>query len=113
MIQLYQNTRCSKSRCALELVEQSGKEFEVVKYLEDAPSLEVLKDIIKKLNIKPIDLVRKGKAIWKEQFKDKNLSDEEIINAMVANPVLIERPIVINGDKAVIARPPESVLDIL
>ena len=113
MIQIYHNTRCSKSRCALELVEQSGKEFEVVKYLENTPSAEVLKAIIEKLNIKPIDLVRKGETIWKEQFKDKDLSDEEIINAMVANPVLIERPIIINGDKAVIGRPPESVLDIL
>jgi len=113
MIQIYHNTRCSKSRCALELVEQSGQEFEVVKYLEDAPSAEVLKDIIKKLNIAPIELVRKGETIWKEQFKDKDLSDEEIINAMVANPILIERPIVINGDKAVIARPPESALEIL
>ena len=113
MIQIYHNTRCSKSRCALELVEQSGKEFEVVKYLENTPSAEVLKAIIEKLNIKPIELVRKGETIWKEQFKDKNLSDEEIISAMLANPVLIERPIVINGDKAVIARPPESALDIL
>src|SRR6478752_2609970 len=113
MIQIYHNTRCSKSRCALELVEQSGKEFEVVKYLEDAPSVEVLKDIIKKLNIKPIELVRKGETIWKEQFKDKDLSDEQIINAMAANPILIERPIIINGDKAVIGRPPESALEIL
>src|SRR5689334_6795222 len=112
MIQIYHNTKYSKSRCAMELVEQSGKELELVKYLENTPSKEVLKDIIRKLNVKPIDLVRKEETVWKEQFRDRNLSDEEIIDIMVANPVLIERPIIINGDKAVIGRPPESVLDI-
>jgi arsenate reductase len=81
--------------------------------LENSPSEKELKDIIKLLNIKPIDLVRKNEAIWKENYKNKTLSNSEIIKAMAKYPKLIERPIVINGDKAIIGRPPESILDIL
>ncbi len=113
MIKIYHNARCSKSRCGLEILEKSGKDFEVVKYLEDVPTAEGLKDIIKLLGIKPIDLVRKGESIWKVNFKNKDLSDAEIITAMVENPKLIERPIVINGNKAVIGRPPELILEII
>jgi len=113
MIQIYHNNRCSKSRCGLQILEDSGKEFQVVKYLEDIPTREELKSIIKLLGISPIDLVRKNEAIWKEHYKGKNLTDNEIIDAMASNPKLIERPIVINGNKAVIGRPPESILDIL
>ena len=113
MIKIYHNNRCSKSRSGLEIVEQSGKHFEVVKYLEDVPSEKELKGIIKLLGIKPIELVRKNEAIWKDNFKGKDLSDAEIIKAMVENPKLIERPIVVNGNKAVIGRPPESISDII
>jgi len=113
MIQIYHNSRCSKSRCAVDLVTQSGKEFEVVKYLENGPTAEELRDLLKKLNMTPIELVRTGETIWKEQFKGKELTDEDIIEAMVANPILIERPILVNGDKAVVGRPPERVLEIL
>ena len=113
MIKIYHNNRCSKSRNGLQIVEQSGKPFEVVKYLEDVPSGKELKAIIKLLGIKPIDLVRKNEAIWKADYKGKDLSDAEIIKAMVENPKLIERPIVINGNKAVIGRPPETILDII
>jgi len=113
MIKIYHNARCSKSRCGVEILEKSGKDFEVVKYLEDVPTAEGLKDIIKLLGIKPIDLVRKGESIWKDSFKNKDLSDAEIITAMVENPKLIERPIVINGNKAVIGRPPELILEII
>jgi arsenate reductase len=113
MIKIYHNNRCRKSRSGLEILEHSGKEFEVVKYLEDIPSASELKKIIKLLNIKPIDLVRKNEMVWKENFKGKTLSDAEIISAMIKNPKLIERPIVIHGDKAVIGRPPEAILDIL
>ena len=113
MIKIFHNNRCSKSRNGLQIVEQSGKPFEVVKYLEDVPSEKELKDIIKLLGIKPIDLVRKNEAIWRADYKGKDLSDAEIIKAMVENPKLIERPIVINGDKAVIGRPPEAMLDII
>ena len=113
MIKIYHNNRCSKSRCGLEILENSGKEFQVVKYLDDVPTETELKEIISLLNISPIQLVRKGEKIWKEEFKGKELSDTEIIQAMVNNPKLIERPIVINGNKAVIGRPPESILDII
>ncbi|KAA5825642.1 arsenate reductase (glutaredoxin) [Algibacter amylolyticus] len=113
MIKIYHNNRCSKSRNGLVLLEESGKPFEVVKYLDNVPTVSELKNIIKLLNIKPIDLVRKNEAIWKENFKNKDLSDSEIIAAMVQFPKLIERPIVINGDKAVIGRPTELISTIL
>lgn len=113
MIKIYHNNRCSKSRNGLEILENSGKKFEVVKYLDTIPNKEELKEIINLLNISPIQLVRKNEKIWKEEFKGKELSDAEIINAMVNNPKLIERPIVINGNKAVIGRPPENILDII
>lgn len=113
MIKIYHNNRCSKSRCGLELLENSGKEFEVVKYLDTPPTIEELKHIIDLLGISPIELVRKNEAIWKEKFKGKELSDCEVISAMVTYPKLIERPIVISGNKAVIGRPTEAILDII
>lgn len=109
MIQIYHNSRCGKSRECLAFIEDSGKEYEVVKYLDEVPSFEELKTILKKLGIKPIELVRRKEKIWLENFKDKELSDNEIIQAMISNPILIERPIVINGEKAVIARPLEKI----
>ncbi|MCO7184740.1 MULTISPECIES: arsenate reductase (glutaredoxin) [Tenacibaculum] len=113
MIKIYHNPRCSKSRQGLEILENSGKEFETVKYLDTIPSTEELKGVISLLNISPIDLVRKNEKIWKEEYKGKELSDAEIIKAMVDNPKLIERPIVINGNKAVIGRPPENIKEII
>ncbi|MEE3999388.1 arsenate reductase (glutaredoxin) [Tenacibaculum sp. FZY0031] len=113
MIKIYHNPRCSKSRQGLEILENSEKEFEVVKYLETIPSTEELKEIIRLLNISPIDLVRKNEKIWKEEYKGKELSDSEIINAMIENPKLIERPIVVNNNKAVVGRPPESIKEII
>ncbi|PQJ73397.1 arsenate reductase (glutaredoxin) [Polaribacter butkevichii] len=113
MIKIYHNPRCSKSRQGLEVLENSKKEFEVVKYLEEIPSEKELTEIIKLLGIAPIQLVRKTEKIWKEEFKGKELSDTDIIKAMIENPKLIERPIVINGNKAVIGRPTETILDII
>lgn len=113
MIKIYHNNRCSKSRNGLQILEESGKEFEVVKYLDNIPSKEELTEVINLLNISPIELVRKNEKIWKEEFKGKDLSDAEIIDAMITNPKLIERPIVVNGNKAVIGRPPENILDII
>lgn len=113
MIQIFHNSRCSKSRECLTFIEDTGKEFEVIKYLDNVPNFEELKSIIKKLNIKPIELVRQKEKIWVDNFKEKKLSDDEIIKTMVANPILIERPIVINGDKAVIARPIEKAAEII
>lgn len=113
MIQIYHNPRCGKSREGLAILEESGKEFEIIKYLENTPDKKELQEIIKKLNIAPIDLIRKNESIWKEQFEEKNLSEEDIIGAMVANPILIERPIVINGNKAMIGRPPIKIATII
>jgi arsenate reductase len=113
MIQIYHNSRCGKSRECLAFLEKSGQEYEIIKYLEEVPTFDELKEIIKKLGIKPIELVRRKEKIWTENFKDKPLSDDEIINAMILNPILIERPIVINGDKAIIARPLEKVTTII
>lgn len=113
MIKIYHNNRCSKSRCGLEILENSGKKFEVVKYLENTPSEKELKEIIKLLGIAPIDLVRKNEKVWKEEFKGKELSDAELIKAMIKHPKLIERPIVVNGNKAVVGRPPEIIKEII
>lgn len=113
MIQIYHNSRCGKSRECLAFLENSGQNFEIIKYLEDIPSFEELKEIIKKLDLKPIELVRQKEKIWIENFKNLEMTDEEIIQAMISNPILIERPIVINGDKAVIARPLEKAAAIL
>jgi arsenate reductase (glutaredoxin) len=113
MIQIYHNSRCGKSRECLAFLENLGQKYEIIKYLEDIPTFDKLKEIIKKLGIKPIDLVRKKEEIWIENFKDKSLSDDDIILAMISNPILIERPIVINGDKAIIARPLEKVNSII
>ena len=113
MIKIYHNSRCRKSREGLQILEDSGKDFEIINYLEDVPSEKELQNIIKMLNIKPIDLVRKNEAIWKDQYKNKQLSDTEIISAMHKNPKLIERPIVVNNLKAIVGRPPENIKKII
>lgn len=113
MIKIYHNPRCSKSRQGLELLNNSGQKFETIKYLIETPTEKELAGILKKLKIMPIDLVRKQEKIWKKNYKGKELSDKEIIRAMVENPILIERPIVINGNKAAIGRPIENISDIL
>ena len=113
MIKIYHNNRCSKSRCGLEILENSGKEFEVVKYLDTPLSFDELKELISKLGITPIELVRKNESVWKENYTGKDLSDDDIIQAMTENPKLIERPIVVKGDKAVIGRPPETINELL
>lgn len=113
MIKIYHNPRCRKSREGLQIVENSGKEFEIIQYLNDIPSFDELSRIIKILAISPIQLVRKNEAIWKENYKGKELSDSDVIQVMIDNPRLIERPIVINNNKAVIGRPPENINSII
>lgn len=113
MIQIYHNSRCSKSRECLAFLEDSGKEFEIIKYLENVPTFKELKAILEKLNLKPIDLVRQKEKIWIENFKDNAKTEDEIIQIMVSNPTLIERPIVVNKNKAIIARPLEKITSIL
>lgn len=113
MIKIYHNPRCTKSRQGVAYLEEIGEDFEIIKYLEEVPTIEELKQILKLLGFSPIELVRKNEAVWKEQFKGKNLSDEEIIDAMFSNPKLIERPIISNGTKAVIGRPTENIKNVL
>jgi len=113
MIKIYHNPRCRKSREGLQILEDSGKDFEIVKYLDEIPTEKELSDIIKLLNINPIDLVRKNESIWKDNYKNKELTDNEIITAMVQNPKLIERPIVVNNNKAIVGRPPENIKKII
>jgi arsenate reductase len=112
-IKIYHNSRCSKSRQGLCILEDSKKDFDVINYLETPPTVKELKELLKMLGFTPIQLVRKGEAIWKENYKGKDLSDAEIIKAMIENPKLIERPIVVKGDKAVIGRPPENIEQLL
>ena len=109
MIKIYHNPRCSKSRLGVAFLEENNKEFEIVKYLDEQLSETQLAEIINILGIKPIELVRKNEKIWKENFKGKELTDKEVVKAMVENPKLIERPIVINDKKGVIARPTENI----
>jgi len=112
-IQIYHNPRCSKSRQTLAILEEQGVEADVVEYLKTPPSAAELKAILHKLGLSPMQLMRKGEAEFKEHVKDKKLDDAALIDMMVAHPILIERPIVIQGEKAAIGRPPESVLEIL
>lgn len=109
MITIYHNTRCKKSREGLQLVENSGKEFQIREYLKEPLSEKELKALLTKLNMTAIQLVRKNEKIWKENFKDKDLSENELVRIMVENPKLIERPIVENETKAVVGRPPEEI----
>tara|TARA_R110001583_G_scaffold31233_3_gene107052 strand:+ start:3180 stop:3518 length:339 start_codon:yes stop_codon:yes gene_type:complete len=112
-MKIYHNPRCSKSRQGLEILEKSKLKFETIKYLDTPISKKELEEIIKLLKIAPIDLVRKNEALWKENYKGKTLTDDALINVLVENPKLIERPIVINNGKAVIGRPPEIIKSIL
>ncbi|WP_228237411.1 arsenate reductase (glutaredoxin) [Allomuricauda sp. M10] len=113
MIKIYHNPRCGKSRQGLQILEHSGKEFEIIKYLEEVPTKDELKSLIELLGISPLELVRQNESIWKEKYKSKKLSDDAILQAMVENPKLIERPIVVVGNKAVIGRPPEKINTLL
>ena len=113
-VRIYHNPRCSKSRETLALLEAKGVTPRVVEYLKTPPSAAELKAILKMLGLKPRDLMRKGEPRYAELgLKDRNLDDDALIALMAANPILIERPIVVSGKKAVIGRPPEKVLEIL
>lgn len=113
MITIYHNTRCKKSREGLEIVKESGKDYQVREYLKEPLTEEELSTLINKMNISPIQLVRKNEKIWKENYKEKDLSDRELISVMVKHPKLIERPIVENGRKAVIGRPASDIKEVL
>lgn len=112
-IQIWHNPRCSKSRNAMTLLEEKGIDADVVKYLESTPTKEQLTEVLKKLNISAKELLRTGEDVYKElNLKDEN-NEDKLINIMVENPILIERPIIIKGDIAVIARPIENLEELL
>ncbi|MCH4823279.1 arsenate reductase (glutaredoxin) [Gramella lutea] len=113
MLKIYHNSRCRKSREGLEILKNSDKEFEIIEYLKEPLTENELENLINKLEITPIQLVRKNEKIWKEKYKDKDLSDRELISVMVKNPKLIERPIVESDNKAVIGRPPSDIEKLL
>ncbi|MEO9802748.1 MAG: arsenate reductase (glutaredoxin) [Reichenbachiella sp.] len=113
MTKIYHNPRCSKSRQTLALLEEKGEQIEVIEYLKSSPTQSELAELVAMLGIHPLELVRKGEAIFKEQYKGKELSETQWIEAMVTHPILIERPVVVKNGKAAIGRPIEKVIDIL
>ena len=111
---IYHNPRCSKSRQTLEILDQHDLETEIVLYLDNPPSAEEIVSILNKLELNPRDILRKGEDVYKElNLKNDKLTNKDLINIMIENPKLIERPIVIRGDKAVVGRPPENVLSLV
>jgi len=112
-ITIYHNPRCSKSRQTLALIQEKGIEPEIVEYLKNPPTEAELDQILSQLGIEPESLMRKGEAEYTEHFKGEDLSRAEAIRLMVAYPKVIERPIVLNNQQAIIGRPPENVLTIL
>src|SRR5688572_16137830 len=113
MLKIYHNNMCSKSRCALDLIKDSGKPYEVIEYLKNTPTENELGEILAKLEMKPEELIRKVEKLFKEKIACKTFSDEEWIKIMVANPILIERPIIVTDKGAVIGRPAENIQKIL
>ncbi len=113
MMLIYHNPRCSKSRAACALIAEKGLAVEVVEYLNTPPSREELQGLLAMLGMKPLELVRKGEDVFKEHYAGRSLSDEQWLDALLAHPILIERPIIVRGAKAVLARPTEKLLDFL
>ncbi len=113
-VTIYHNPRCSKSRATMEYLEEKGIEAEVIKYMDNPPDEAALKELLSMLGMAPRELMRKHEAVFKEAgLDDPTFTDDELIEAMAQCPSLIERPIVVNEGKAVLARPPEAVQDIL
>ena len=113
MIQIYHNPRCSKSRSCESFLLEHNQPYEIIRYLDNPLTFEEIKSLLQKLQLPASELIRKSEKIWKENYKDKVLSEDEIILAMVENPILIERPIIVNGNKAAIGRPLENIDKIL
>lgn len=111
---IYHNPRCSKSRQTLQLLQQNGIEPEIRLYLQQAPGADEIRDLLGKLGIEARALLRRGESEYKEQqLANPELSDGELVKAMARTPKLIERPVVVRGDRAVLGRPPENVLDLI
>tara|TARA_B110000908_G_C9842039_1_gene266072 strand:+ start:33 stop:374 length:342 start_codon:yes stop_codon:yes gene_type:complete len=112
MLKILHNPRCSKSRETLAIIKNEGVEFQIIEYLKETITKEEFQDVLSKLDKKPQEIIRRGEAIFKENFKGKEFSAEEWLTILIENPKLIERPIVFNGKKAVIGRPPEKVTEL-
>lgn len=110
MIQIYHNQRCGKSRNCLLVLKEANKELEIINYLNTPPTFNELSELLKKLKFSPIELIRQKEKIWIENYKGKILSDNQIINAMIENPILIERPIVVKDNQAIIGRNLDQVI---
>ncbi len=113
MIKVFHNNRCTKSREALKYLEDKGLEYEVIYYMDDPLNYDELSAILEMMDVDAIELVRTNEAEWKENFADKELDDDELIFAMIEFPKLMQRPIVVNGEKAVVARPTEKIDEVL
>jgi len=113
MIKIYHNNRCRKSREGLQMIQESNQPYVILDYISNPLTANELKEIITILDIPPIDLIRKNEAVWKSDYKNKVLSDQDLIAAMAAHPKLIERPIIIHKNKGVIGRPKERILEVL
>lgn len=113
MINIYHNPRCRKSREGLEILKKSGENYTVREYLKEPLSESEIESLLFKLNMTPIQLVRKNENVWKENYKDRDLSDGELISIMAENPKLIERPVVEKDNIAVVGRPTSNIEDIL
>ena len=112
-MKIFHNPRCSKSRQTLQIIKDAGVEVEIIEYLNLTPTEKELEEVLVKLNMSAEAILRKGEAIFKENYKGKTFDNQEWIKIMVKNPKLIERPIVIKGNKAVLGRPPENVNELL
>ena len=113
MITIYHNNRCSKSREGLEIIEQSGKEFQIREYLKDPLNEAEIGSLLKKLEMEPVQLIRQNEKLWKEKYKGKDFTPKELIKILADTPGLIERPIVEMGEKAVIGRPLSQIESLL
>lgn len=112
-LKIYHNPRCRKSREALQYLEETKQSFDIINYIDKRLSKAEIEQLLKELCYQPEELIRKNEAIWKEQFKGKDLSVDELVSALSENPKLIERPIISNGKSAVIARPLDKLINFL
>lgn len=113
MIVIYHNPGSDRSNECLEILETKKADYKIVKYMDEPLTSEKLKKVLTLLGLKPKDIVRKKEKLWKENFKGLKISDDDLIDLLIEYPKLMERPIVINGDKAVIGKPPKKIIDLL
>ncbi len=110
---IYHNTRCSKSREACSILEEKGIAFETVEYLKTPLNQKQIKELLKLLGLKAQEIVRKSEPLYVQNYANKKITDAQWIKILAANPILIERPIIVKGNKAIIGRPPEKVLELI